>query len=207
MFLSWIWSFIVHPILRPSNRRNLIVLVSPQGQNTVLMSNVGGEVRNSITNVTLTLDDDAPSFMPLDAPLVSGTFKPTRRLAEFTFTFPSPAPAVPDGASLSLFNGSEPDGTWNLYVIDDAYPDSGIISGGWNMTITTTPVVLSITPVGSNVILSWTNALVGYGLQTAPSLVPAVTWTNALPAPVMVSGQYMVTNPISGLARYYRLSK
>ena len=52
------------------------------------------------------------------------------RLGRFS---PAPAPA-PSGATyntpLSVFNGANPNGTWNLYIRDDAAIDTGSISGG-----------------------------------------------------------------------------
>src|SRR5690606_31168231 len=52
--------------------------------------------------------------------------------------FPSPAPPPPYGASLDVFNGTDPNGEWNLYVIDDFSNDTGYINGGWELIITTT---------------------------------------------------------------------
>ena len=44
---------------------------------------------------------------------------------------------MPSGSSLlSLFNGTNANGTWSLYVLDDAGGDIGSISGGWDLTIT-----------------------------------------------------------------------
>jgi hypothetical protein len=173
----------------------------------MIMSNVGGETRSPITNINLTLDDDAPSFLPFQPPLVSGTFKPTKRLETLTFDFAAPVPAgsasIP--APLSVFQGTQPNGQWRLFVIDDAYPDSGGIDGGWNLTFTTTPVVLSIEPAGNSVVVSWTNSLSGYNLQTTPDL--SISWTNALPAPVTIAGRFTVTNSTAGLSRFYRLIK
>jgi len=181
-----------------------IVLVGPEGQNAVVMSNCGGG-HPGANNITLTLDDSASSGVPLYGPLVSGTFKPTKRLSSFGFPFPSPAPASPGGASLAVFNGSNPNGTWSLFIVDDASPDAGTISGGWSISIATQPVLLSITQIDTNVVISWTNLLSAFTLQTTPN--PSTTWTNALPLPTLVSGEYIVTNPISGPLRLYRLAR
>jgi len=181
-----------------------IVLVGPEGQNAVVMSNVGGG-HPGAANINLILDDSASSGVPLYGPLVSGTFKPTKRLSSFGFPFPSPAPASPGGASLAVFNGSNPNGTWSLFIVDDANPDTGTISGGWSLTITTVPILLSITQLDTNVVISWTNLLSAFTLQTTPN--PSTTWTNALPLPTLVSGQYFVTNRIAGPMRLYRLAR
>lgn len=39
--------------------------------------------------------------------------------------------------NLSTFNGSNPNGAWKLYVVDDASSDSGSFAGGWELQITT----------------------------------------------------------------------
>jgi Ca2+-binding RTX toxin-like protein len=48
-----------------------------------------------------------------------------------------PAPLPPHGLTMSTSNGSNPNGTWSLYVVDDRFPDSGQFSGGWSLTVTT----------------------------------------------------------------------
>jgi hypothetical protein len=67
----------------------------------------------------------------------------------------------------------------------------------------TGPVNLTIVRDGTNVIISWSAA--GYALQTATNLMPPVVWTSARPDPVLVSGQYTITNPAVGVAGFYRL--
>jgi hypothetical protein len=68
-----------------------------------------------------------------------------------------------------------------------------------------TPPLLSIMAAGTNVVLTWTNTATGFTLQSTTNLVPAA-WATVLPPPVVVNGQYTVTNPISGTQQYYRLS-
>ncbi|MFI8709270.1 proprotein convertase P-domain-containing protein [Bacillus sp. NPDC077411] len=111
-----------------------ILLVGPGGQNVLLMSDAGADL--DINNVTLTFDDDASEFLPENAQIVSGTFKPTNYGSGDTFTAPAPNP--PYGSLLNVFNGTNPNGTWNLFVTDPFSPDSGIIADGWSLTITTT---------------------------------------------------------------------
>ena len=67
--------------------------------------------------------------------LTSGTFRPTN--AGAGDTWPAPAPAPAGGSPLSVFNGGNPNGTWSLYVVDDAAQDLGNLAGGWELTITT----------------------------------------------------------------------
>jgi hypothetical protein len=187
-----------------------IVLVGPEGQNAILMSNVGGQsFTNAVTNINLTLDDDATASLPVDDSLVSGTFKPTKGNANpFLFDFPAPAPTTAQlmGPFLANFKNTEPNGTWSLYVVDDTSGDSGVITGGWSLNITTAPVLLSLARSQTNAILSWTNALSGYTLQSTPTLSPPA-WSNVLGSPVVVSGNYTVTNSITTNRMFYRLAK
>ncbi|MDX2042997.1 MAG: HYR domain-containing protein, partial [Acidobacteriota bacterium] len=115
-----------------------ILLVAPNGNAIELMSDTGGI--NSLTNVNLTFDDAAANYLPNTAAFVSGTFKPTRH--DFEDIFEAPAPqttiAAPYGATLGHLNGINPNGTWQLFVRDQAGGDTGMISGGWCLTITTT---------------------------------------------------------------------
>jgi subtilisin-like proprotein convertase family protein len=111
-----------------------ILLVDPTGLKTLLMSDAGGGP--DITNVTLTFDDAASSSLPDSTLIVSGSYRPTN-FGSSIDTFAAPAPAGPYAANpLSVFNGANPNGTWSLYVVDDAGGDIGSIAGGWSLTIT-----------------------------------------------------------------------
>ncbi|HEX6624778.1 MAG TPA: M36 family metallopeptidase [Pyrinomonadaceae bacterium] len=107
-----------------------ILLVGPGGQKIILMSDVGGGT--DAVNTTITFDDAGPA---IGATVVSGTFRPTN--SGTGDVFPAPAPAAPYGSALSAFNGISPNGTWSLYVVDDAGIDAGSISGGWSLNIVT----------------------------------------------------------------------
>lgn len=111
-----------------------ILLVSPAGQKVMLMSDAGGST--DIANVRLTFDDSAGSNLPDSTAIVTGTFRPTDYVAGETM--PAPAPAGPYSSTLAAFNGTNPNGTWQLYVADDTNPDSGSLSG-WGLQITTDP--------------------------------------------------------------------
>jgi uncharacterized repeat protein (TIGR03803 family) len=69
-----------------------------------------------------------------------------------------------------------------------------------------TPPQLTMVPSGANVILAWPTNFTGFTLQSATNLVSPVVWTAFSPAPVVVNGQYTVTNPVFGAQMFYRLS-
>src|SRR6266699_7343484 len=110
-----------------------IVLVGPGGQTTWLMSDCGGI--NSVNNVTLTFDNAAASGLHNQAQIVAGTFMPTDFAPNDVL--PAPAPAGPYVADLSVFQGTNPNGAWQLFVHDDTPLFSGYIAGGWSLNLTT----------------------------------------------------------------------
>ncbi len=113
-----------------------VLLVGPGGQSVILMSDIADTFGASALNFTFS--DNAASSLSTSAP-VSGTYKPTNLTDTFgTDTWSSPAPPSGYGSTMSVFNGTAPNGTWSLYVVDDFAPDSGTIAGGWSITITTT---------------------------------------------------------------------
>jgi subtilisin-like proprotein convertase family protein len=115
-----------------------ILLVGPGGQRVLLMSDAGGSI--DVSDLTLTFADGAAA-LPDFGPLVSGKFAPTN-FGEGD-TFPAPAPLAPYGTSLSDFNGTNPNGTWSLFVADDVAGDVGSIASGFTLTITATDVPTS----------------------------------------------------------------
>ncbi len=66
---------------------------------------------------------------------------------------------------------------------------------------------LTITPAGTNVILTWSTSASGYALQSNIQLGAGAVWSSVSPLPVVVNGLNTVTNPISGSQKFYRLSQ
>lgn len=118
-----------------------ILLVSPNGKGLVLLSDVGS---GAASNADLVFDDEASATIDTSTPIVSGNYKPSdQSSANDADTFPSPAPLRPylvNGSQLSNFDGFSPNGEWRLFVVDDSPNNSGMISGGWSLDITTVPV-------------------------------------------------------------------
>jgi hypothetical protein len=166
-----------------------ILLVGPAGQKVIIMSDVGGSY--DISGVTVTLDDAAASSLTTSI-VTSGTYKPTN-LGASSDTFSSPAPAGPYVSTLSAFNGTNPNGTWSLYVVDAATPDAGSISGGWSILITTTG---GTAVIGDTV---W-NDLDGDGVQEAgePGLAGREVYLDSNVNGQWDSGEPKLTTDVSG---------
>ncbi|HEX8736905.1 MAG TPA: proprotein convertase P-domain-containing protein [Pyrinomonadaceae bacterium] len=122
-----------------------LLLVSPTGRSLVLMSDVGGG--SPVSNLNLSFDDVAPDSLPDNAPLISGTYKPTN--FEAGDAFPAPAPqAAPTGTKLGAFFNDQPNGAWKLYAVNDTGAITGNISGGWSITLDTSTNAIGIPNVG-----------------------------------------------------------
>ena len=167
-----------------------VLLAGPTGLSTVLMSYCGGG--NAISNLTLTFDDSAASSLPQWDPFGSGTYKPTRFDANTDY-FPDPAPPPYYASTLSVFNGLDPNGTWSLYVQDNAAKDTGYSAQGWSVSIATSnvvccvgappppPVIQSISLSNGTPIVTW-SSLPGqtYRLQSTTNLTNP-GWNGTLP--------------------------
>jgi subtilisin-like proprotein convertase family protein len=108
-----------------------ILLLGPQGQSALLVSDVG----SGANNVTLTIDDQAPEQISSVGPFTTGTFQPTNFQSPDSFT--PPAPASPKGSRLAVFNSTDANGEWRLIIRDDSLGNAGALVGGWSLNITT----------------------------------------------------------------------
>ncbi len=137
-----------------------VLLVGPSGRKFVLMSDVIGGT--DFAGQTYTFDDAAAAGIPSSgAPPATGSFRPTN--IGTGDAFPAPAPAAPylnpatAGADTlaSAFAGQTANGTWSLYVVDDAGTDIGTIAGGWDLTLVSSQnVCQTATGGGSSLIIS-----------------------------------------------------
>lgn len=125
-----------------------ILLVGPGGQRVLLMSDAGGQ--NSITDpVTIRFSDSATALLPDSTRLFSGVFRPSNYEAAVGDSFPAPAPGGPYSGTFSVFDGTNPNGAWRLFVADDVSASgNGAIIGGWhlNLSVAASPPVITNQP-------------------------------------------------------------
>jgi subtilisin-like proprotein convertase family protein len=120
-----------------------MLLVSPSGQGVRLMSDNGGG--DDVAGVNLSFDDAAANSLGV-VQIVSGTYKPSNNGANDAFA--APAPTAPYGTTLAAFNGTNPNGEWKLFIVDDSALDTGSLAS-WSIDIETTPPVISLAPTAS----------------------------------------------------------
>ena len=145
-----------------------IMLVSPMGQKMLLMSDSGGG--HSVSGITLTFINGAAS-LPDSLQLTTGTFKPTNYELGLD-TFSAPAPSGTPGSDFTVFNGTNPNGDWALYVMDDSIGDLGNIGGGWSLTLNTISVVNPLADVSVTM-----SAATDFGAPNPPFVGSAVTYS------------------------------
>jgi uncharacterized repeat protein (TIGR01451 family) len=160
-----------------------VLLVSPSGEKVILMSDVGGA--HGVSGVNLVFDDSSTTSLFDSAQISSSTNRPTD--FETSDSLPS-APARPYSSSLTVFNGSNPNGAWKLYINDDTGGDSGNISGGWSLALTTVNTInpsanlaVSISAPGSAAMDNQMNYTVTVSNQ-GPATASSVTLSDVLPA-------------------------
>jgi subtilisin-like proprotein convertase family protein len=110
-----------------------ILLVSPAGITLKLMSDCGGNASQKLTNVVLTFTDTAATPLPDASRIGTGTYRPTDYGAVDPFL--PPAPQATPATSFAPFIGTDPNGDWSLFVVDDQGGDAGAILRGWYLSI------------------------------------------------------------------------
>jgi hypothetical protein len=118
-----------------------ILLVGPTGAMSLVMSDAGGS--GDHTNITYTFDQTAAALMPNDPTTVtpSGTFRPSNYTGLATpepggqDNFPTAGGLMSYPADFNIFNGTNPNGDWKLYVVDDQVIDNNSLPSGWSIDI------------------------------------------------------------------------
>lgn len=180
------------------------LLVGPTGVSVVLMANAGGGT--AIDGVTLTFEDSAPSQLPDNDLIRSGSYKTTPISPG---SWPPPAPTLASAANLAAFNGTDPNGTWHFYVYDDSGGDNGRIDGGWQLTIHTA----YSSPPSPVVSASFANPLIELRFQTLPAYVYEVEYAEEpfaanwllLQSVLGDGGAKLVADNVGPSQRFYRI--
>ncbi|MBA4148717.1 MAG: proprotein convertase P-domain-containing protein [Verrucomicrobia bacterium] len=189
-----------------------IVMVGPQSQKVMLMSDAGGG--NTVNGLTLTFDDAAALSLPNSSVISSGTYKPSNFVGNDEPDFFPSGPSGPFGAELSVLADANPNGTWSLYIRDQFQQDTGSLSGGWRVNITTKvssccegdlpAPVQTVSHSGNQLTLQWSaSAGKSYGIQMKTNLnqLSWLTISNVTAAGSTAS--FLET--IESQQRYYRI--
>ena len=110
---------------------DLEVALAFNGTIVELWNDAGG---SDDPNGDVTFDDQAA------APIDDGSFAAgsgTFQVSAYSVGINNPAAT---GSTLADFNGQGANGTWSLYVWDDAAADTGSIAGGWTLNVVTSNI-------------------------------------------------------------------
>ena len=128
-----------------------LLLVGPQGQKVILMSDACGSF--GVKAFGWVWDDEAPAPMPDgDGTNVCGTREHRPADYEPGDAWPAPAPPGPYSTSLSAFDRTNPNGEWRLFVNDDSSGNTGFFTNRFTLGITTDttpPTVVSVSPANN----------------------------------------------------------
>ncbi|HEX4350408.1 MAG TPA: choice-of-anchor tandem repeat GloVer-containing protein, partial [Verrucomicrobiae bacterium] len=66
---------------------------------------------------------------------------------------------------------------------------------------------IGIVHSGTNVIMTWSTNLPGFTMEFTTNLAPTANWVTNPTAPVVLNGQYALTNSTSGRQKFFRLTQ
>jgi len=96
---------------------------------------------------------------------------------------------------------------------DGSEPNSGLVGCNFgygsifSLSLPASPSQLNISSAGGSVILTWPASAAGFTLQSTTNLGSSALWASVPTATAIVNGQNTVTNPISNVQEFYRLSQ
>lgn len=111
-----------------------MLLVGPGflgGVAMIPMSEVGG---NNAVSGNLLLDDDATRELPYGAPVSAGRWRPRNYSGSNAFPAPAPVVGLNEPPDFAVYNGTNVNGNWQLFVNDTTAPNAGQMTG-WCLEI------------------------------------------------------------------------
>jgi subtilisin-like proprotein convertase family protein len=137
-------------ITHPSPGDLDVILVAPNQEKVLLMSDAGGNY--GLTDTKFTFDTFAAGYLQQFGANAAGKYLPTDY--GFSDVFPSPGPGTSIFyTDLDRFNGIDPNGDWKLFVVDDFIGNSGSMGRGWDLDISNGAVTTgTFSGVGSKTI-------------------------------------------------------
>ena len=186
---------------------NAIVSVTYTPPNTPPNTPINGSPPNGTTNISVTPTLQAGAFSDVDC------VGDTHAASQWQVLNGAGAVVVADSGTDTVNKVS-----WTLpiaklyygsnYQWHVRYQDS---RGGWSTystktTFTTGGPLLGASNQGTNIVFKWPTNALGFSLQWGANLGLAI-WSNATPMPVIINGQYTVTNGMTNITRFYRLKK
>lgn len=179
-----------------------VLLVSPQGTAIMLMSDCGGPFTE--LNANLTFETGLTNNVENMGDIKSGRYAATDINYPNTMASPAPVATAAFGASLSVFNKQEPNGTWYLWVCDTREQDDGAVRGGWSLTLTTQlpPTLVIADNHDGRVRVNVNNTgkrsfLIDYSTNL-------VDWVNMGQTPSTFENAVFFDTPTNGVQRFYR---
>ncbi|RZA20175.1 MAG: hypothetical protein EOP93_06645 [Lysobacteraceae bacterium] len=155
-----------------------ILLVAPDGQTVALVRRPGTESStfgwgNDFSNAEITFSASATGPVSLANPVPNGTYLPTGGGSTNAY---SPAPVGPYSIDLTTLAGVAQNGSWKLFIGDHAAGDTGSLSGGWTLNITTELSVTCASEGYTGTQLTWCRNIceMGYTGSTLNTLDPAL---------------------------------
>jgi hypothetical protein len=143
--------------------------------------------------------------------LVSFVGWPTNDYSGTTGIIPNSSWPLWNPASGTLTSGSSTNLNEELFVLTPAQNINRLVVTKLNVSTWSTDITfitveppLTFLKSGTNVILTWPTNYIGFTLESTTNLAP-ISWNLNLPSSVVIGGQNVVTNPITGKQQFFRL--
>ncbi len=144
-----------------------LLLVGPQGEKVILMSDACGTFE--VAAFGWTWSDEAAAPMP-DGDATNRCGTRFHRPADYEpgESWPAPAPPGPHATALSAFDGTDPNGEWRLFVQDDSSDRAGFFTNRFQLQIQTNtkPTITNVKPAPGSKIRT-TRPLISAGVTDA----------------------------------------